>query len=258
MSTPQSFISLPSSRSLVLLGHTLTIYPTLQSILSYSHRSDIIHLANTCRGFNSILRASVAPLCSPFPTCTSGLTPCLLCGAIVCEDCKQEVQELEKPSVVMSRLRIRKALVLTPDTNEPRLEILSNIRTAMIKRSWPNGLVPVAQNVEVKTLCTSCFIMLNDGHIPNQVPVERRVFRVINLEWNDILDTDTLCTCTPDSVTQCGGEKHLVGIEDVPAKSELAALVDLPLELSSTSGTEVIALYILDDLFPISYIRLVE
>ncbi|RPB18903.1 hypothetical protein L211DRAFT_853666 [Terfezia boudieri ATCC MYA-4762] len=43
---------------------------------------------------------------------------------------------------------------------------------------------------------------------------------------------------------QCKGDKYLVKIEDVPVKSKLVALIELPQELRSGSDVELCALYL--------------
>ncbi|KAF8449601.1 hypothetical protein BGX38DRAFT_1330208 [Terfezia claveryi] len=241
-------IASPTPRSLELVTRVLSAFPALQLILAYSHRADIIHLARTCRTLASMLAESVSPLRRPFPRCTVDLASCQDCQAIVCAVCQREVRELESPSAMLSRLQIYHALVIAPDTEEVRSEVLGSINTAMRIRGWPMGGVPVLQDVECNIFCASCFRI---HRAPNR---EMQIFNVPVLQWSDVPNTHTLCTCTDIHQAQCDGDKRLVAIDDVPVGSHLVAMVMLPPQLWSTMGTETVvtcALYVQDALLPV-------
>jgi len=243
-----NFISTPTPRSVGLLVRVLSIYPTLQPILYYSHRPDIIHLARTCRTLNSILTASIALLCKPFPSCTLALKRCQLCEAIVCTGCKQLVQKLEKPLLEISNRKVRRALVVAPYTCKVNSKdvFINRLQKSRFRHIRKSGYVRVVQGVERKHSCVSCFTIHNKGQREGQVqrypPWAKRVYIPI-LEWNDVSTTHTRCTCTHINRLQCVGDSQLVEIEDVPFGSELVALVKLPQGLRC--GSEVVcALYV--------------
>ncbi|KAF8449600.1 hypothetical protein BGX38DRAFT_554104 [Terfezia claveryi] len=243
MPTSNRFIASPTPRSVELLIRVLSAFPTLQLILSFNHRSDIIHLARTCRTLASMLTESISPLRRPFPRCTVDLASCQDCQAIVCTDCQKVVQELEQPSSMFHGFQMPQALVITPETNEVRLEVLSSLRTAMRHRGWPMAFVPVMQCVERKFLCASCF--KQQHRAPNRLP---QIFHSAILEWSDLPNTHTTCACTDGNRAQCEGDKHLVAIEDVLVESQFMALVTLPPQLRSRIGSDVVIacpLYIL-------------
>ena len=64
---------------------------------------------------------------------------------------------------------------------------------------------------------------------------------VLTIEWNNVPQTHTRCTCAPSGEAQCAGDKRLVAIKDVPVSSRLAALVKLPQD--GTFGPGICALY---------------
>ncbi|KAF8432306.1 hypothetical protein BGX38DRAFT_1226300 [Terfezia claveryi] len=250
------FKSAPTPGSKELLARILMNFPTLQLILFYSHRQDIIHLARTCRAFNSILTTSVAPLCSPFPSCTLRLRSCRNCQAIVCARCRQLVRMLEKPFMVRSELWLHKAIVIAPFAQRVKTKDLDVLQATkiLLDRSRPSDRVHVMQGVGVQTLCSSCATLHNNSCIPGStlywankqyIVPELQRYVVPTLQWDDVQTTHTRCICTLKNRAQCTGDKNLVAIENVPIKSKLVALVELPQELKSGSeDVEFCAMYL--------------
>jgi len=243
MSCPDSSISGPIPRNVQLLYRLLTTYPTLAAILSYSHRSDIIHLARTCQSFNLLLTASIAPLRNAFPRCKLYLTPCHVCQAFVCRECKQDVQELEKPRVVNTNILVSKALLMAPYLRRPTTSILQSLHEARLEHTLESGYLRILQDIGTRALCVACFTKHNEGQtsISDIVPVDARLLDAPTLEWNDVPHTHTRCTCVPSNQSQCVGDMYLVEPADVPVNSELVALVNLPPDQMSEPG--VCALY---------------
>ncbi|KAF8449552.1 hypothetical protein BGX38DRAFT_1187578 [Terfezia claveryi] len=242
-----NFISTPTSRSAELLIRVLSMYPTLQPILCYSHRSDIIHLARTCHTLNSILTTSVAPLCKPFPSCTLAVKSCQFCEALVCTGCRKLVQKLEKPLLEISNLKVTKALVVAPyrrNVNaKSKYRFIKRLQKARFRNIRKSGYAQVAQGIEKKTSCASCFKDGQRGSKVHRYPVWAKRVYIPTLEWNDVPTTHTRCTCTRITRSQCVGDSQLVEIEAVPLRSELVGLVKLPQNRRSESEV-VCALYI--------------
>jgi len=153
--------------------------------------------------------------------------------------------------VVIPELLVHKAVVIAPYTYRARSEELDILREAKthLHRARQSGEVHVMQGSGVKMLCASCFTIYNNGWIVGStqywvnkqymVPDLQR-YNVPTLKWYDIPKTHTRCFCTRKNRAQCVGDKHLVGIDDVPVKSKLVALLELPPELRI--GSEVVDL----------------
>jgi len=251
MSSHSNGVSAPTPHSTGLLTRILSIFPTLRPILSYSHRSDIINLAHTCRTLNAIIPNTVAPLRKPFRSCTVRLRACELCGATVCAGCQKVIREPESPPAAMSRLHIHRAIFMHMASHEYEARLkMQNILTYMELQPCCGGRwVSVLQRAAVKITCAWCFAKHTQHHIRNRVPRVPRVFRVPTLDWSEVPQTHTTCACTDSNKAQCEGDKRLVDIGDVAVESQLVALVALPREqISCLTDLSSCALYILDDL----------
>jgi len=116
---------------------------------------------------------------------------------------------------------------------------------------WGFGLV--RQTIEHNHLCELCpktlakmgkvvsgrpewvdHYMLIGEKVLNQVMDQTgaRVLIVAELRWEDMPQRDRVCTCSGFS-TGCEASPHLVRVESLPVQSELAAFVQLPLEVCS-------------------------
>ena len=145
-------------------------------------------------------------------------------------------------------LPVCKALVITLDTHRLGFEVLSRFQEAKRKSIRESGVEHVMQSVEVKTLCVSCLTTHNDGraHELGRYGTHTEGVQAVAipvLEWTDVPETHTMCTCTDSTRAQCVGDKHLVDIEVVPIEGQIEALVKLPQELGSGSERMDICVY---------------
>ena len=101
---PEYSTCVPTERSSELFIKLLTVYPTLESLLSVSHRSDITHLARTCKTIRKILTCSVGKLVHPFQSCPQELGQCYLCNTGVCKECVVDARERASGSTRMEAL----------------------------------------------------------------------------------------------------------------------------------------------------------
>lgn len=65
----------------------LGIYPVLESILSSSHRSNLIGLGQTRRSIRRILTSIFGPLPKSFPNCTEDMRRYSVRHTSICIDC---------------------------------------------------------------------------------------------------------------------------------------------------------------------------
>ena len=77
----------PTARSPGLLVAILYRYPVLESLLSVSHRSDIIHLAQTSKALHKELAYQVSQGLTEFRSCGEVIGVCGVCNAVMCRDC---------------------------------------------------------------------------------------------------------------------------------------------------------------------------
>ena len=256
---------MPTPRSPERLAYILSLYPILESILSFSHRSNIINLAYTCRTLYSTLTTTVGPLCKPFPRCTEDLKPCTLCPIPVCKDCRQDTFELQKQAEQMSDYGYAYGLVLwrTPGLTE-------EISVLLQQASYKMGYVVIKQRIEHKHFCELCFSKHRpnmDKVVPGERPewlersvrnyerainheidlVEARVLPVMDVKWEGVPHADNTCTCSRFN-TGCGISPHLVRVENLPMESELVAFVWLPMSVrSGVSGVQAkVPVYVVD------------
>ncbi|KAF8432319.1 hypothetical protein BGX38DRAFT_1263268 [Terfezia claveryi] len=215
-----------TAQSPELLLRIFNAYPILKSILSYSHRPDIINLARTCRTLHWTFTATVGRLLNAFPLCTSRLKRCFLCSKPVCKDCGLERREQEKPGETMFRLGYQYALLARRAPHQERYTdgvgaiLLGDVR----------GLI----NQEIKCFwfCEECF---HKPYTPMGKPVQhgwillpgsshhlRRQFFVQTMWVGRVPNADNPCTCAMFD-TVCEASPHLVRVESLPIQSEFAA-----------------------------------
>ena len=77
----------PTANSPELLVRTLSIYPIFESLLTHSHRPDIVHLARTSKALRGVLKSQIPRLLTLFHSCHKGIRSCELCNTPVCQDC---------------------------------------------------------------------------------------------------------------------------------------------------------------------------
>ncbi|RPB21212.1 hypothetical protein L211DRAFT_889947, partial [Terfezia boudieri ATCC MYA-4762] len=253
------------------LADILSIYPILESFLSFSHRTNIVNLAQTCRTLHDILTTRVRALRNPLPRCTVNLKPCTLCNMQVCEDCRLETIELEKPSSVWSSRLYDYALVCghTAASREriSKFLQLETSTTSQLETST-TSYVQVMHKIEHKLFCELCFCK----RLPHiRKPVSEKRAEILGptalckeLEWNTSLDVpkeralavryimledlpEYYSTCACDRYNSgCERSPHMVKVEDVPANSELVGMVVLPASLpeGQNSWNNIIPLYV--------------
>ncbi|KAF8453252.1 hypothetical protein BGX38DRAFT_1178875 [Terfezia claveryi] len=213
----------PMPRNLQLLHRILSIYPTLETILSFSHRGSVIQLSRTSRSLHSLLTSSINPLRQPFPLCAPPLNPCYHCHVLLCQGCKHEVRLPEGPPGVMSRLNIHSAIV---SKHEPGSFQWQDMITCI---RWLSPLRPVVRftrGVEIKEVCDFCFAVHNEDY-RNKL-VETVAMELPTLEWTEL--PHGTCGC---SNLSCGADQHIVQIDCVPRDSVLVAFVKVPPEWRS-------------------------
>ncbi|RPB19067.1 hypothetical protein L211DRAFT_853529 [Terfezia boudieri ATCC MYA-4762] len=238
--------STPTARSPQLLMRILGIYPILRTIISFGHQSNISHLAKTCPAINSLLNHTISSgrLHKPYSLCTKDTNHCYVCHTIVCEDCRVDLREQERPSEIMARYGYKYAVV-SGRSPTLRQELLAKLQAVLPVRAHTTKKQKIIQNY----LCQVCsnhpwprerkpVSETKPEWVPESLVTEEKNLKLAStqgfrriiipiLEWDDIPDMDTMCTCGGFD-TRCQAEPHLVRVERLPTKSEWAGLVLQP------------------------------
>ncbi|KAF8449548.1 hypothetical protein BGX38DRAFT_551184 [Terfezia claveryi] len=216
-----------TAQSPELLLRIFNAYPILESILSYSHRPDIINLARTCRTIHLTFTATVGKLRNAFPRCTSLLNRCFLCNIPLCKDCRLERREQEKPGETMVREGYEYAFLWRRAPNQK----LHTDGLGAILHGDLRGIID--QEIKCVWFCEECF---HKPYTPMGKPVrhnwklfsgsshhlQRQVF-VQTMWMGCVPNAASPCTCAMFD-TVCEASLHLVKVENLPIQSEFAAL----------------------------------
>jgi len=219
----------------------------LESILSQSHRNNIINLANTCREARSLLVDAVSKLRNPFPRCAGRLMTCTMCGRRVCEECGPETTEFEQQPSVMRAKGISQALIC-----EGAPAAIAQMSITLKSRHSYHAYEYIPQKITHRRFCEVCFGIYEPRisavrsarrhELMGQwaMHLEREVARMIaSPDWHilpamllsmqDVPHVGNACTCRRFS-TGCPITPHLVDVANIPAECELVGLVSMPEE----------------------------
>jgi len=235
----------PTARSPELLVCILSRYPILESILSFSHRSSISNLAQTCDTLQKILGPTISKLRNPFPRCNKDLKGCTMCHTPVCKDCSEDVTELETPCETMTFYGYEYAL-LGGCTQQSRQEISLKLQTIVHACRYPEE---ISQRINRYYFCEVCshkprveLGKVVNGDEPEWVLDHYRRYqdpcclsgRFPRVRWPHVgvQGSPSPCTCTRSG---CGASIHLVRVQCLPIHCDLAGFVhyygDLPEDL---------------------------
>ncbi|RPB19064.1 hypothetical protein L211DRAFT_853525 [Terfezia boudieri ATCC MYA-4762] len=213
-----------TDRSPELLLRMFNAYPILESVLSCSHRPDIVNLARTCRTLHLTFTTAVVKLRKAFPSCdTTSLKPCFLCNIPVCERCGVDTRQQETPDETMVRTKNEYALLgrRTPDLME------------LLTRAAPLGVSRITHVIKRFCFCELCFQkpeatmgkpVQNDWALePTSSEIQLRILRFPTLWLGNAPNADDPCKCAMFD-TVCEVPLHYVKVESLPINCELGAL----------------------------------
>ncbi|KAF8433073.1 hypothetical protein BGX38DRAFT_1223987 [Terfezia claveryi] len=233
----------PTTRSAELLLRIFNAYPVLESLLSCSHRQDIVNLARTCHTLHLTFTTTVGRLPNAFPSCIWGRKPCFLCNIPLCQDCHRVSRRLETPRETMKRQRFKYALL---GRNEPRIspELIGSERWVMAGQT-------ISHRIKDFYLCGPCYssepeeligkYLQPDWRISVSLPgYLERLSYMSTITWWEVPSIDTACACdmfdleceASPYLVRCEASPHLVRVENLPIESEWAAVVHIDHELS--------------------------
>ncbi|RPB21200.1 hypothetical protein L211DRAFT_851707 [Terfezia boudieri ATCC MYA-4762] len=214
-----------TARSPELLLRMFNAYPILESVLSCSHRPDIVNLARTCHTLHLTFTTTVGKLPNlrkAFPSCTTDLKRCFLCNIPVCERCQHVTDRQETPGETLGRLRYEYALL---GRNVPHDDLLARTRGEVRWNTY--------SHIKRFFLCEICRLkpeaivgkcVQRDWSISASTDGgQLRQLQVPMLPWLKVPNVDTACPCDKFG-TECEALPHLVRVESLPIQSELVAM----------------------------------
>jgi len=263
--SPLNSTPIGSNSERLHLTHILSLYPILESVLHFSHRSNVVNLAQTCRTLRDLLTTRLRAQSNLFRSCTVDLQPCTLCKTPVCEGCRQYAMDLEKPSSAWSSREYDYALVCrgTAESREGITSFLEWIYSTVL-------LEPVRHEIVPHPFCDTCFgkylpRISNPasgkrsqllGHLArakeaewnsNEDRVNVRILVAASMMLSDVPNYHKACACDRDN-TGCDRWPHIVKVRDIPMESELVGNVCMPGSLPGAQfgWNNYVPLYVLD------------
>lgn len=234
-------LCVPTAHSPELLLRILRTYPTLESLVSVSHRSSITNLANTCKTLRYVLTYEMAPIGKLFRSCTYDQKRCNQCNTGLCKECVIETREVAPPGDFWAESGFQYVLV-GGRTAESRRDIVMMLREVLPGIS--SRSIGIIQQIYCHYWCGTCILqrrawgksLLDDRRnewltfnmymrerwwgLPGHTPRERRIV-CPTLKFRDIPNIANTCTCA-GFADGCQISPHLVEVSKIPRACELA------------------------------------